>query len=280
MTKAELALSLLELRPGEELTLTDPQLASTLQLQNGDTSAGLNAFLAGLEADIELKAGTSGSYTCRKQAYAQPPTIGRWKGETAKNYLKDRLHTDGWVRENDVVELLLKQVPDGGKVLDVPFGTGRFVDAFHRKNMEVFGVDISPEMIAAAEAAVGDAFKRCDVRVASSDHLPFDDGTFDLLICVRLLTGILSFEVALATLREFRRVTQGQLILFLRNSSEAEDQSELTFERILHPGDRISANLSRSEIELILARAGFEVVDKHVLSVNDAGQEKTVYLVR
>ncbi len=42
-------------------------------------------------------------------------------------------------------------MPEGIKVLDVPFGTGRFVQMFLEKKMEIHGIDISEDMYVAAK---------------------------------------------------------------------------------------------------------------------------------
>ena len=61
-------------------------------------------------------------------------------------------------------------------VLDVGTGTGVFAETFAGRGREVTGIDIQDAMLEAARAAVpGVRFLR-----ASSESLPFEDGSFDL----------------------------------------------------------------------------------------------------
>src|SRR5690606_34648470 len=73
-----------------------------------------------------------------------------YHGDVARDYLKKRLQQKSWHIEQDIVRELLAPFPDGCAVLDVPFGTGRFVDMYLAKGMAVYGVDISEDMLATA----------------------------------------------------------------------------------------------------------------------------------
>jgi SAM-dependent methyltransferase len=133
-------------------------------------------------------------------------------GDTAKGYLAKRLKQESWHREQAIVREMLAALPDGVRVLDVPFGTGRFVDMYMAKNMSVHGVDISADMLQAAREALGEKYDRCDVRQCSADALPYDDGYFDVSVCFRFF-GLIPLDMARRVLAELRRVTSGSLII-------------------------------------------------------------------
>jgi len=74
--------------------------------------------------------------------------------------------------------------PEGGAVLDVGTGPGVLLVelARRRPDLRLTGVDLSPDMIAAARrnlAAFGD---RATARTGDVTDLPFEDGSFDLIV--------------------------------------------------------------------------------------------------
>ena len=66
-------------------------------------------------------------------------------------------------------------------VLDIGCGTGGLLNAIHegRPAARLFGLDLSAEMIAVARAKLRNA----DLRVGDSEHLPYENGAFDLVTC-------------------------------------------------------------------------------------------------
>jgi ubiquinone/menaquinone biosynthesis C-methylase UbiE len=67
-------------------------------------------------------------------------------------------------------------------VLDVGCGTGALLMMIHerKRDAELFGVDISEEMIRVAQAKLGST---ADLSVSESEELPFKSGSFDLVLC-------------------------------------------------------------------------------------------------
>lgn len=66
--------------------------------------------------------------------------------------------------------------------LDVGCGTGALLSLLGepRKSTKLYGVDLSVAMIATAHVKLGE---KADLRVADSEHLPYEDGKFDLITC-------------------------------------------------------------------------------------------------
>jgi ubiquinone/menaquinone biosynthesis C-methylase UbiE len=73
------------------------------------------------------------------------------------------------------------EAPEGAAVLDVGTGPGVLLVelARRRPDLRLTGVDLSPDMIAAAARNLGD---RAEVRAADVTDLPFEDGSFDLIV--------------------------------------------------------------------------------------------------
>ena len=64
-------------------------------------------------------------------------------------------------------------------------------------------MDINPDMLAAASAAAADVTPDIDWRLADAGALPFDDDTFDVVLCEE---AVQFFPDPVAVLREIRRV--------------------------------------------------------------------------
>jgi len=67
-------------------------------------------------------------------------------------------------------------------LLDIGCGTGIFLSMVLNKfNVNVSGIDISPGMIEKSRELLGD---RADLKVGDSEHLPWKDGSFDIVTCI------------------------------------------------------------------------------------------------
>ena len=81
---------------------------------------------------------------------------GRPKGDTyykdiASKYEKKRTKQAWWHVEQEQMSQLLDQLPDGMSVVDIPFGTGRFVPMYRKKGFKIAGLDASEDMISTAQ---------------------------------------------------------------------------------------------------------------------------------
>ncbi len=95
-----------------------------------------------------------------------------------------------------------------GKVLDVGCGCGSWVDAADRLGCDVTGIDIRETRIEIASIFCSE---NTNLIVGSAEDLPFEDNTFDSVIC----QGVLMFVDATKTLKEIKRVSKKKSILLL-----------------------------------------------------------------
>jgi ubiquinone/menaquinone biosynthesis C-methylase UbiE len=116
-------------------------------------------------------------------------------------------------------EILRWQQPRGRApfaVLDVGCGTGTLLSLLSRdpRAERLVGLDYSGEMArrAAAKFAAGDAAGRLTAVQGDAEHLPFHDGSFDILTCCN---SFHHYPHPAAALAEFRRVLRpgGRLLL-------------------------------------------------------------------
>lgn len=104
-----------------------------------------------------------------------------------------------------------------GKILDIGCGPGVMVDRLTREGHEVFGVDISNDMIRRCRERFGHR-KDCHFSVGNVEELNFPEAYFDAVICMGLVEYIDSDEAAI---NQIKRVLKpgGILIVTLPNGS-------------------------------------------------------------
>jgi hypothetical protein len=111
----------------------------------------------------------------------------KYYGAAARNYDTARQGDGTWAAENSLIETLLEH----GPVLDVPFGTGRYVPIYQQKELAYLGVDISHEMLAQAKSKYPDA----TCRHGSIFNLPTG---FQTAVCTRILNWLYPEQLRLA----------------------------------------------------------------------------------
>jgi ubiquinone/menaquinone biosynthesis C-methylase UbiE len=130
--------------------------------------------------------------------------------------------------------LEMAAIRDGENVLEVAFGTGlNFVEILKRNpGGWVNGIDVSMKMLERARKRISKTGKKnyalylCDCR-----HLPFEDGTFDVLMNQYLL-DILPVEDFIPILLEFKRVLKAGGRIVLVNMTKGERWINQIYEEI------------------------------------------------
>jgi len=141
--------------------------------------------------------------------------VYKFYNKFAKNYDKDRYASE----DQKINDFLTKQIVlgftngiKGKKILDCGCGTGRFVEFFAKEGAEVVGSDISENMLEIAKKKVpAAAFVKADIF-----SLPFENKTFDIIICSQVLTHLHNYKKPLL---EMKRVLkdEGIIIIDIRN---------------------------------------------------------------
>ncbi|MFN8005746.1 MAG: class I SAM-dependent methyltransferase [Terriglobia bacterium] len=108
-------------------------------------------------------------------------------------------------------QFLVSHCRAGETVLDVPCGTGRFLDIYSAAGLQVFGCDISNQMLAKARQRIVNG-RESRFVVAEAERLGFKDNSFDYLVSFRFILH-LPAEVRRLVLSEMVRVTRRTLAI-------------------------------------------------------------------
>lgn len=137
--------------------------------------------------------------------------------EVAGSYESVRASKAAWQREQSVVEEVLRdEVTDVRTCLDVPTGTGRFLPVYGSLGWEVTAMDISSAMLDESRAKAASVGLDATFREGSVFELPFDDGSFDLVVCYRLLNWFNRRDTNRA-LAELARVSRRWIVVSERH---------------------------------------------------------------
>jgi ubiquinone/menaquinone biosynthesis C-methylase UbiE len=145
-----------------------------------------------------------------------------------------------------------------GRVLEVAVGTGRSLE-FYAPDVELTGVDLSPAMLRRARRRARELELTPTFKVADAEDLPFDDATFDTVVCALGLCSIPRPEAAVAEMARVL-VPGGTLLLLdhIRSSWPPVVAVQWVLERvtILTAGE----HFTRRQLPVVKA-AGLDVVE-------------------
>ena len=109
----------------------------------------------------------------------------------------------------------------GGRILEVGVGTGISLPEYSPRN-QIFGVDISEEMLRKAQKRVSElGLNHVEgLAVMDAENLNFPDGSFDVVVAQYVVTAVPNPEAALD---EFARVLKpgGEIVIVTRIGAEA-----------------------------------------------------------
>ena len=107
----------------------------------------------------------------------------------------------------------LKMFPpkEGMLVLNSGCGTGTSLRLYQNAGCRVFGIDVSPSMLAVARNKLG---RRADLRIGNASQMPYPDGIFDLVVAMFMLHEM-SGKIRPLVMREKVRILKpdGRILL-------------------------------------------------------------------
>lgn len=141
-------------------------------------------------------------------------------------------------------------------LLDVGSGNGTFLSIVLNKfDVEVSGIDISPGMIEKSKELLDG---RADLKVGDSEHLPWNDGSFDVITCIASFHHYPGPELVL---QEMKRVLRPGGILMIADPFTPNELLRFFLNILIkfsRSGDvRI---YSRKEMQELLEKCGFTLI--------------------
>jgi SAM-dependent methyltransferase len=107
-----------------------------------------------------------------------------------------------------LVARLVERLRPTGRVLEIGIGTGRFAVPLRAGQVNMFGLDLAPEML----RRLRQKDSRLPVALGDATRMPFADGRFGAAVGIHVLHLIPSWREALSEL--VRVVRRGGLLLF------------------------------------------------------------------
>jgi SAM-dependent methyltransferase len=189
-------------------------------------------------------------------------TADKWQDEDAgARYALQRWRDPrAALRDPMLVERILDRYgvrPSLRPVLDVPCGTGRMRSVLERRSMRYVGVDVSMSMLREAQRFAGDGLMQ-----AAVERLPFQDESFEVVVCCRLLHHLQEPEQIEAVVQELVRVSHRLVIASFWDSASLHALRRRVGLR-RSEGSRGRRAVSKRTLRHIFESAGAEVIGFH-----------------
>ena len=161
-----------------------------------------------------------------------------------------------------------------GRVLEVAIGTGLNLPHYPA-DVTITGIELSPAMLAVARQRATGLSRDLNLREGDAEHLPFEDASFDTVVCALSLCTIPNPDAALA---EMRRVLGpgGRLLLLdhIGSTWPPVYAAQWLLERITIRA--AGEHFTRRQLPLVKA-AGFQIVETERLK---AGTVERIHAVK
>ncbi len=208
----------------------------------------------------------------------------RYYGNRVTIYDDIRAPTSLWPNEQAAMRKILGQLEPGSTIIDLPVGTGRYLEFYRDLGLRPMGVDVSVDMLEktrarAREVGLSVPLARSDIR-----STPFPDQAVDVVVCTRFMNWIKADGVY-ACLAELRRIARKRVVFSLRSYRPT---SELSLTQRLHKLKyrffhfRTGAKHLVHEpnvITNVLQATGFRLHEKHLVETKARGALEYAFYV-
>jgi ubiquinone/menaquinone biosynthesis C-methylase UbiE len=158
-----------------------------------------------------------------------------------------------------------------GRILEVAIGTGRNLPLYPA-DATLTGIELSPVMLSLAKQRAATLGRNVELRTGDAERLPFDEATFDTVVCALSLCTIPGPAAAIAEMKRVL-VPGGRLLLLDHVGSTWPPiyAAQWLLERLTIRS--AGEHFTRRQLPLVQA-AGFEIVEVQRLK---AGTVERVY---
>jgi ubiquinone/menaquinone biosynthesis C-methylase UbiE len=150
-----------------------------------------------------------------------------------------------------------------GDTLEVAVGTALNLP-YYPETVRLMGLDLSPEMLAVARERAAQVGRDIDLREGDAHALPFDEASFDTVVCTYSLCNIPDPQLAV---NEMKRVLKPGGKLILVDHIRAAIKAVLWFQKAIEfvTARLEGENMTRRPLEQVKG-AGLEVVTRERLA--------------
>ena len=157
------------------------------------------------------------------------------------------------------------------------------------RGAQVYGLDVSPDMLAIAQANADAIGVSAQLGIGDIRQIPFDDGTFDLVSCLRFLNWIDTDDLKYVV-GELVRVSRGRLLLGVRylpvlSDLPRNEQAAVRFVMRTFGVQRFLANRSglvihrKSDVEQLFDSLNLAIVEARVVERRCDGTDYVFFLL-
>lgn len=168
----------------------------------------------------------------------------QYRGDKAAKYDCERVNNAKFKGEQTAVERLLSTVPKGSSIIDIPVGTGRFVELYKRLGLSASGFDISPDMLTVAAEKSRSLGYAIPLEVGNIMSLDAQDGSCDVALSICFFNWV-DIPKATIAISELARVARDYVIVSIRNYVPINELRLTTLSGLFHFFSRPAAVIRR-----------------------------------
>lgn len=114
--------------------------------------------------------------------------------------------------QKNIIKKIVRALPRGLAVLDLPCGTGRVSEVITRFTSNLVCADISEDMLDVARRKLAPHNTNIAYRVIDAEKIEFPNASFDLVTTIKLM-HLIPYDVQARVLREIARVSKRWIIV-------------------------------------------------------------------
>jgi ubiquinone/menaquinone biosynthesis C-methylase UbiE len=216
----------------------------------------------------------------------------RYYGNTALQYDAKRARTAQWDREQSGLATILGTLDRGSTIVDIPVGTGRFLEIYAQHGLRATGLDVSTDMLQQARSKATSLGLTIDLRKSDIRNINAADDAFDAALCVRFLNWV-NLAGLDAAIGQLARVARSSVLCAIRHYAPLGDLNVQTRRGAMRLAKQVVTRIrkrftgkdglvfhEKREIAGVLAKHRLEVVSATCIEHRSDGTDYYVYHLR